>query len=48
MEFDGQRFWCGLAKYPGRYLGVPAFANRFIQPMVHDALGIGGGCNCPD
>jgi hypothetical protein len=40
MEFTDGRFWCGLARYPGRYFGIPAFADRFIRPMVHQELGI--------
>jgi len=48
MEFAEGRFWCGLARRPGRYLGVPAFADRFIRPMVLRALAIGDGCDTSD
>lgn len=45
LEFYDGRFWCGLVRDPSRYLGLPRFANRFIRPMVEDALGIGEACN---
>jgi hypothetical protein len=48
MEFADGRFWCGLARYPGRYFGIPAFADRFIRPMVYQQLGIGAGCDTSD
>ena len=45
MEFAVGRFWCGLARDPSLYLGVPHFANRFLRPMVERALSIGNGCD---
>ncbi len=48
MEFADGRFWCGLVRHPGRYLGTPAFSNRLIRPMVHEALSIGEGCDASD
>jgi hypothetical protein len=48
MEFADGRFWCGLARHPSRYFGTPAFSNRLIAPMVHDALNIGEGCDASD
>lgn len=46
LEFAAGRFWCGLARDPSRHLGIPAFANKFIRPMVHRELSIGEGCDC--
>jgi len=48
MEFADGRFWCGLVRHPGRYLGTPAFSNRLLRPMVHAALSIGEGCDTSD
>jgi hypothetical protein len=48
MEFSDGRFWCGLVRRPSRYFGIPAFSNRLIGPMVHDALNIGEGCDASD
>jgi hypothetical protein len=48
MEFADRRFWCGLVRYPSRYLGTPAFSNRLLGPMVHAALSIGEGCDASD
>lgn len=48
MEFADGRFWCGLARRPSRYFGVPAFSNRMLRPMVHEALSIGEGCDASD
>jgi hypothetical protein len=48
MEYADGRFWCGLVRHPHRYLGTPAASNRFIGPMVHDALCIGEGCDATD
>jgi hypothetical protein len=48
MEFAGGRFWCGLAKNPGRYFSTPPFANKFLGPMVQHALSIGEGCDAGD
>jgi hypothetical protein len=48
LEFAAGRFWCGLARNPSRYLDIPCFADKFIRPMVHQALSIGEGCDCGD
>jgi hypothetical protein len=48
MEFAGGRFWCGLAKHPGRYFGTPASADKLLGPMVERALSIGEGCDAGD
>ncbi len=48
MEFADGRFWCGIARNPNRYFGIPAFANKFIRPLVHQALSIGEGCDAGD
>jgi hypothetical protein len=48
MEFAGERFWCGLARNPSSYFGTPVLANKFIRPLVHQALSIGGGCDAGD
>jgi len=48
MEFADGRFWCGLVRSPGRYLGTPASGNRLLRPMVRAALSIGEGCDAGD
>jgi hypothetical protein len=48
MEFADGRFWCGLVRYPSRYLGTPAFSNRLIRAMAAEALSIGEGCDATD
>jgi hypothetical protein len=48
MEFADGRFWCGLARRPSRYLGIPTSGNRLIRAMVHTALSIGEGCDASD
>jgi len=48
MEFADGRFWCGLVRYPSRYLGTPVFSNRLIRPMVFAELSIGEGCDASD
>jgi hypothetical protein len=48
MEFADGRFWCGLARRPSRYLGIPASGDRLIRGMVHAALSIGEGCDASD
>lgn len=48
MEYSEGRFWCGLVRYPSRYLGTPPPSDRLLGPMIHAALNIGGGCDASD
>jgi hypothetical protein len=45
MEFGGERFWCGLARHPSRYLGTPPTADPLIGNMICVELAIGEGCD---
>src|ERR1043165_2494420 len=45
MEFNGERFWCGLIRRPSRYLGTPLQSDRVIGPMAGVELAIGQGCD---
>jgi hypothetical protein len=48
MEFADGRFWCGLARRPSRYFGIPRSGDRLIRALVHAALSIGEGCDASD
>lgn len=45
MEFEGERFVCGIVKAPSRYIGTPEFGDAFLGEMIAKALGIGKGCD---
>jgi hypothetical protein len=45
MQFEGGRFWCGMTRTPGAYMGAPDFADGILGPMFAEALGIGRGCD---
>lgn len=48
MEFEHGRFWCGMVRRPGRYLGLlHDWADEFLGGEVSKALGAGKGC-CAD
>lgn len=47
MEFEGGRFWCGMVRRPGHYLGLPAWGDGEMGAMIGEALGTGKGC-CAD
>ena len=48
MEFADGRFWCGLARRPSRYFGIPVSGTRLIRALVHAELSIGEGCDASD
>lgn len=48
MEIGEGRFWCGLARWPSRYLGTPRIGDRTLGPMVRQGLSIGEGCDAGD
>ncbi len=46
MEFEYGRFWCGMIRRPGHYLGLPHdWGNEFLSGEVAKALGAGRGCD---
>ena len=45
MQFDEGRFWCGLVRTPGRYLGTKPEFDALISRTVVQALGVGRGCD---
>lgn len=46
LEWDGERFNCGMSIRPAHYLGITfEEANVVLVPMVHRLLGIGKGCD---
>ncbi|WP_238193577.1 hypothetical protein [Methylobacterium frigidaeris] len=47
MEFEHGRFWCGMVRRPGHYLGLPAWGDEEMGAMIGEALGAGKGC-CAD
>ena len=47
MEFEHDRFWCGMVRWPGHYLGLPAWGDEEMGAMIGEALGAGKGC-CAD
>lgn len=47
MEFEHGRFWCGMVRRPGYYLGLPAWGDEEMGAMIGEALGTGKGC-CAD
>ncbi|AWB26192.1 hypothetical protein DA075_35570 (plasmid) [Methylobacterium currus] len=47
MEFEGGRFWCGMVRRPGHYLGLPACGDEEMGAMIGESLGTGKGC-CAD
>lgn len=47
MEFEAGRFWCGMIRRPGHYLGAPPWADAEIGATIARALGAGRGC-CAD
>jgi hypothetical protein len=49
MEFEGGRFWCGMVRNPGRYLGMPeSVAAEVVREPFIFLLGIGRGCDSTD
>ncbi|SFV14608.1 hypothetical protein SAMN02799631_05924 [Methylobacterium sp. 174MFSha1.1] len=47
MEFEHGRFWCGMVRRPGHYLGLPAWGDEEMGAMIGEALGTEKGC-CAD
>lgn len=46
MEFEHGRFWCGMVRRPGHYLGLPHdWADEFLGGEVAKVLGAGRGCD---
>ncbi|MDP4027071.1 hypothetical protein Q8W71_31260 [Methylobacterium sp. NEAU 140] len=46
LEFEAGRFWCGMVRRPGHYLGLPHdWADAAIGATVAEALGAGRGCD---
>lgn len=45
MQFEGDRFVCGMVRNPSRYMDVPPFADEIIGAMFARALGVGKGCD---
>ncbi|MDP4026313.1 hypothetical protein Q8W71_27190 [Methylobacterium sp. NEAU 140] len=49
MEFGEGRFWCGMVRRPGHYLGLPhAWADETIGATIAGMLGTGQGCDADD
>lgn len=49
LEFEGDRFWCGLVRHAGRYMGLPNdWADPVLGSMIAEALGAGRGCDASD
>jgi hypothetical protein len=45
MVFEDGRFWCGMTRTPGAYMGQPGWADEMLGRMFAEALGIGIGCD---
>lgn len=45
LEWEDGRAWCGLIRNASRYIGTPAFGDRYVGALVGEALGVGKGCD---
>lgn len=49
MEFAEGRFFCGMIRRPGHYMGLPNdWADDILGGMIAEALGAGRGCDADD
>jgi hypothetical protein len=49
LEWNGQRFECGMMTRPRHYLGIKfPEADEVLIPLLKKYLGEGQGCSCDD
>lgn len=44
LEWDGERYRCGLVLHSSKYLETPEFGDEVIAPLLSELLGVGKGC----
>jgi hypothetical protein len=49
MEFEAGRFWCGMVRNPGKYVGLSEWAageiRESVGTLIAHMLGVGKGCD---
>lgn len=46
LEFEGDRFHCGMVRRPGLYMSLPNdWADELLGPLFAQLLGVGRGCD---
>lgn len=46
MEFEGDRFHCGMVRRPGLYMSLPNdWTDELLGPLFAQLLGVGRGCD---
>ncbi len=46
LEWEGNRFWCGLLRRPAKYMEIPeGLAQSLVSAYVTMALHVGDGCD---